>query len=201
MQVYRDVAARHNVILVDGPEVLRASSRHGILDDSVIHDAHHPTLDSHLKLAQAVVDQLYQRRALGLEKEGSRAPSIDPVECASRFPIDSRLWTGVCAKAGTYYKHLASARYDPAERIARQHRFEQAATLIRDGLRQPDQLGIPGIGLPPPASWRWDWWVVPPSSGTGPTRADDRVTVVDPSQSVTQLDAFYGLSPKLHAPL
>ena len=43
-QIYRDVAARHGCILVDGPEVLRRVSRHGILDDELFHDAHHPSL-------------------------------------------------------------------------------------------------------------------------------------------------------------
>ena len=47
-QIYRDVAARHGCILVDGPEVLRRVSRHGILDDELFHDAHHPSLVAHV---------------------------------------------------------------------------------------------------------------------------------------------------------
>jgi hypothetical protein len=90
-QIYRDVAARHNTILVDGPEILRAKSRHGILDDELFHDAHHPTLASHLNLAQAVLDQLHKRRALGLGGDGAPAPSLDPAECASHFQIDFRV--------------------------------------------------------------------------------------------------------------
>ena len=62
-QIYRDVAARHGCILVDGPEVLRRVSRHGILDDELFHDAHHPSLVAHVGLAQAVMDELFRRRA------------------------------------------------------------------------------------------------------------------------------------------
>ena len=111
--IYRDVAVRHNSILIDGAAVLRARGRHGILDDGLIHDAHHPTLASHLNLAQAVLDQLHQRRLLGLGAEGAPAPIVDPAECASHFQIDSQVWVGVCVKEGTYFKHLAagSLRY------------------------------------------------------------------------------------------
>ena len=65
-QIYRDVAARHDCILIDGPEFLRRMSRHGIVDDELIHDAHHPTFAGHLGLAQAIMNELYSRKALGL---------------------------------------------------------------------------------------------------------------------------------------
>ena len=156
--IYRDVAVRHNSILIDGAAVLRVRGRHGILDDGLIHDAHHPTLASHLNLAQAVLDQLHKRRLLGLGAEGAPAPIVDPAECASHFQIDSRVWYGVCVREGTYFKHLAAGRYDPAEREAKHLRFEQAARQIRQGIRLPEQVGIPGVGLPPPVSYRWDWW-------------------------------------------
>ncbi len=165
-QIHRDVAARHNSILVDGSEVLRARSRHGILDDELFHDAHHPSLASHLNLAQAVLDQLHQRRFLGLGGEGAPAPIIDPAECASRFQIDFQVWAAACVKAGLYFKHLSAARYDFAERVAKQLRFERAALQIREGLRLPEQVGIPGVGLPPPVSYRWDWWAESPGAAS-----------------------------------
>ena len=154
--------ARHNSILVDGSEVLRARSRHGILDDELCHDAHHPSLASHLNLAQAVLDQLHKRRALGLGGEGAPAPIIDPAECASRFQIDFQVWAGVCVKSGMYFKHTIAARYESTEREAKHLRFAQAAVQIRQRLRLPEQVGIPGVGLPPPVSYRWDWWTESP---------------------------------------
>jgi hypothetical protein len=60
-----------------------------------------------------------------------------------------------------YFKHLGAARYDPAEREAKHHRFAQVAALIRQGLRLPEEVGIPGVGLPPPVYWSWDWWAEP----------------------------------------
>ncbi len=173
-QIYRDVAARHNSILVDGPAVLRAKSRHGIIDDELCHDAHHPTLASHLNLAQAILDQLHQRRALGLGGAGARAPIINPAECAAHFQIDSQVWAAVCVKAGIYFTHLGAARYDPAEREAKHLRFEQAAVQIRQGVRLPEEAGIPGVGLPPPVDWRWDWWAEPRTPRAAQSRRMNR---------------------------
>jgi tetratricopeptide (TPR) repeat protein len=171
-QIYRDVAAHNNSILVDGSEVLRATSRHGILDDALFHDARHPTLASHLNLAQAVLDQLHQRRLLRLGGEGAPAPIIDPAACASRFQIDFQVWAAACVKAGLYFKHLSAARYDSEERVAKQLRFEQAALQIREGLRLPEQVEIPGVGLPPPVSYRWDWWAERLPAGPDKTRLE-----------------------------
>ncbi len=175
--IYHEVASRYNAILVDGPAILRTTSRHGILDDAAIHDAHHPTLASHLKLAQAVLDKLHQRAAFGLGVEGAPAPIVDPAECAAHFQIDARVWAAVCVKAGTYFKHLSTARYDPAERVAKQVRFEQAGSQIREGLRLPEQAGIPGIGQPPPALWRWDWWAERLPIGPSKTHPHDHLTL------------------------
>ena len=54
---YRTVAQRHerSVDLVDGPAVLKAKSRHGILDNHLFHDNVHPTLRGHVALAEAVL--------------------------------------------------------------------------------------------------------------------------------------------------
>ena len=44
-------------------QVLRAMSREGILDDELFHDGHHPSLLSHIGLAQAIMDQLLRPTA------------------------------------------------------------------------------------------------------------------------------------------
>jgi hypothetical protein len=50
--------------------------------------------------------------------------------------------------------------------VAKQLRFEQAALQIREGLRLPERMGIPGVGLPPPVSYRWDWWAESPGAAS-----------------------------------
>ena len=161
-QAYRDVAARRHCILVDGPEVLRAMSREGILDDELFHDGHHPSLLSHIGLAQAIMDRLYRGQALGLGAGGSKAPIIDGAACAARFGVDAHTWSDVCVKSGTYYKHLADARFDPTERFAKHLRLIAGANDLKAGRRRPEELGIPGIGLARPATQRWDWWSTDP---------------------------------------
>ena len=76
---YREVAARHGCILIDGPAELRALSPHGLLDDRVFHDAHHPSLRGHIALAEAVLHELLPPRRFGWTD--GVVPSIDLAEC------------------------------------------------------------------------------------------------------------------------
>ncbi len=162
MQIYRDVAARHDCILIDGPEFLRGLSRHGILDDELFHDAHHPTFAGHLALSQAILNELYNRHALGLGRDGALAPVIDPAECLREFEFDFMDWVMVCVRSGMYYMHLSDCRFDPSERRAKQHRWERAADDIRSQRTLPELAGVPGVGLPPPVPSRLDWWMAAP---------------------------------------
>jgi hypothetical protein len=75
-------------------------------------------------------------------------------------------------KSGIYFKTLADARYDPAEREVKYRRFMQAALQIEQQLRPPGQSGIPGVGLPPPTSYRWDWWTESPELTAQETRQE-----------------------------
>jgi hypothetical protein len=161
--IYHEVAARHDCILIDAPELLRARTPNGILDDSLFHDAHHPTFGSHLAMAQAIVDQLRERRALGLGAEGS-VPAIDPAECAGQFKVDAAVWAAACIKSATYFKHLAGARFDPTERLTKHVGFMKAGEDLRAGRIRAEESGIPGIGLAPPIPRRFDWWNAGPGS-------------------------------------
>lgn len=159
MKIYRDVAARHACILVDGPRVLRAKSRHGIINDELLHDAHHPAFRSHFYLAQAIVDQLFERQSLGLAKNSTSASEIDIAHCAAHFHIDSEVWSMACTRTGLYYSHLAGARFDPSERRAKQLPFMQASRDIKAGIRSAEEVGVPGVGLTSDRAYPWDWWV------------------------------------------
>jgi tetratricopeptide (TPR) repeat protein len=159
MEIYREVAARHACILVDGPRVLRAKSRHGILNDELLHDAHHPVFRSHFALAEAIMDQLFERKSLGLTRDATSGTAIDIARCAEHFHIDSKVWSMACTRAGAYYSHLAAARYDPSERRAKERRFMQAARDLQAGIRTAEELDVPGIGLSTSRAYPWDWWV------------------------------------------
>lgn len=156
--IYREVAARHGCILVDGPEVLRRLSRHGILDDELFHDAHHPSFAAQVALAQSVLDELFRRGERGLGADRQEAPRIDPAVCAAHFQVNTQTWTSVLLRAANYYGQMAAARFDPSERRSKQHRLLKAGRQIGSGRISPEQAGIPGIGLPPPTSFRIDWW-------------------------------------------
>jgi hypothetical protein len=140
--VYREVAARHDVVLVDGPSVLRVVSPTGRLDYHVFHDMHHPTLVGHTALAEAVLRGLHARRALGWPEGPS--PRIDPAACAEHFEINTIRWRDVCDQAAGTHRYAARHRYDPSERLAWARRFEQASRALAAG-RRPEDTGVPGV--------------------------------------------------------
>ncbi len=142
--VYREVAARHDVILVDGPKVLQAASAHGILDDSLFLDAMHPNVKGHALLAQAILRRLHQRRAFGWPK-GSPPPTIHPDDCARHFGLNAEGWKAACEWGATFFERTAHIRFDPSERLARRRCYRRAARQIAEG-RPPSEVGLPGIG-------------------------------------------------------
>jgi tetratricopeptide (TPR) repeat protein len=144
--VYREVAARHDCILIDGPEVLRATTAHGILDDTLFHDAHHPSLRAAATLAEAILRALHARNAFGWRAGPERA--VDASECAAHLGMDMMRWGTVCDRSGAFYRHIAVTRYDPSERLAKAKRFAHAAQQINEGV-SPEATGLPGVGCPP----------------------------------------------------
>jgi hypothetical protein len=169
-QTYRDVAARHGCILIDGPAELEALSPHGILDDHLINDAHHPSLRGHIALAEAVLRELRASRSFGWAS--GAAPSIDPAECAAHFGMDDKSWAEVCRKVAFFYKVTANCRYDPAERLNKMELYSKAADRIAAGTPSAE-VGLPGIGLPARHAAGSPRFEHLPGSGWIPRSADD----------------------------
>jgi tetratricopeptide (TPR) repeat protein len=146
---YREVASRHDVILIDGPAELRAISAHGILDDNLFHDAVHPVLRSYAALSQAILRELRARKALGWQ--GGPAPTVDPTECAAHFGLDAAKWAVACERSSEFYRYSAITRYDPFQRMAWANRYGDAGHQIASGTA-PDATGVPGLGCRPRAA-------------------------------------------------
>jgi hypothetical protein len=150
-EAYRQVARRHDrAVLVDGPEVLRALTPHGILDEHQFHDAQHPTLLSYIALTQDLLNQLHARKAFGWP-EGTPAPTIDPSECAEHFGLDAAMWAEVCRRSASFYEITSGIRYDSSDRNARAARYREAAEAIASGTA-PEDTGVPGVGVRPTVS-------------------------------------------------
>jgi hypothetical protein len=142
------VAQRHGCILVDGLAVLRRICPHGILDEHAFHDGHHPSLAGHVSLAQAILQALHARDALGWRS--GPVPHINVAETAHHFGIDTEQWVVVCARAATFYRDFTWTRYDRTERLAKQRVYEEAGRKIARGI-PPEAVGVPGLGVGPTA--------------------------------------------------
>jgi tetratricopeptide (TPR) repeat protein len=150
-QAYRNVAARHpSVVLVDGPKVLEARSRHGIVDGQFFHDAQHPNLRGYAALAEDLMNQLRGRRAFSWP-EGVPVPVVNAEICARHFGIDARRWAKIATRDLGFWHAAAYIRYDPKFRNRRASEYRRAEAAIRAG-RAPADAGIPGWPMPPPIS-------------------------------------------------
>jgi hypothetical protein len=150
-QAFRELAGRHPAaLLVDGPRVLEAQSRHGILDDSFFHDAQHPNLRGYAALAEEILNQLGLRRAFGWPA-GRPVPVVDPEACIHHFPIDAGRWIQICRREVWFYQSTAYIRYDPKFRNQRAAAYTRAAEALQAGW-DPAEADIPGWPLPPKPS-------------------------------------------------
>jgi hypothetical protein len=149
-EVYRAVARRHGSILIDGLVVLRTVCPHGMLDDHALQDAHHPNLAGQVALAQAVLEGLRARGALGWRR--GPVPTVDLAAAALQFGMDAEKWVVVCARAATHYRDFSWARYDRTDRRQKQRMYEEAGRKITDGV-PPEATGVPGVGVPKTPLW------------------------------------------------
>jgi tetratricopeptide (TPR) repeat protein len=150
-RVYREIAARHpSVLLVDGPKVLEARSRHGIVDDQFFHDAQHPNLQGYAALAEDLMIQLGERGAFSWPA-GQPVPVVDPESCGRHFGIEAAHWAEVASREVRFFRAAAYIRYDPQFRNERASQYLRAAAAIRAG-RAPADAGLPGWAMPPPLS-------------------------------------------------
>ena len=147
-QVYRDVASRHDCILIDAQAYFHAIGRHGLLDDDLFQDAMHPSLRGQIALAQAVLQALHARRAFGWPQDAA-IPVIDPAECASHFRLDPAAWRVVCLWGVKFNNLAAPLRYDPSRRLQARLAHATAADRIAAG-DGPESVGLPNIGIPAP---------------------------------------------------
>jgi hypothetical protein len=154
-RAFREMASRRpEVILVDGPKVLEAKSRHGILDDQFFHDAQHPNLRGYAALAEDLLKQLGARRAFGWPAE-TPIPVVDVEGCLRHFHLDAARWEESCGRSRAFFHATAYIRFSPKLRKEREAAYTRAELALREG-RRPGEAEIPGWPLiaPPAVSHR-----------------------------------------------
>jgi hypothetical protein len=144
--VYRSVARHYGAILIDGPEVLTRVSPHGILDDHLFHDAHHPSILGVVALANEVLEQLERRRAFNWP-ERVPSPRIEPEDCARHYELDAQKWALVCHRSNDFYTRTAFVRFDPSARLIVADQYHRAALEFTAG-RSPGPSSLAGLAIP-----------------------------------------------------
>ena len=146
-QVYREVAARHDAILIDGPEVFRARTAGRQLDDRLFNDAFHPSFEGQVALAEAILQRMKQRHAFGWSDQ-EPSPVIDLIECAKHFDVTRAAWKSAADFGAGFYGIVMPIRYDAIERTLKRDRYAKAVRALAAG-REAGTLGCPGIGVKP----------------------------------------------------
>jgi hypothetical protein len=146
-ELFRELGARHNAILVDGQAVLHARHPNGLLDDSLFNDGLHPSLEGYVALAEGVLSGLHELQAFGWSSS-LPVPKIDLVECANHFDLTTATWKEVCRFASGFYRTTRSIRFDPTERDAKAAIYEEGLEKLEAG-KAAESLGISGIGVRP----------------------------------------------------
>lgn len=153
LNVYREAAAVNpDLVYVDGPVTLRKASPNGLVDDAWIQDGQHPTFRGYVALAQALLDQLAEQKALGWP-DGTPSPRIDLDECARHFQITPEVWSRSARRAASFFERTATVRFDPSESLGKAERLREAADRIDAGT-PPESAGAPGLGTGPPSADR-----------------------------------------------
>jgi lysophospholipase L1-like esterase len=142
-QAYRDVAAKHNCVLIDGQALFHAMGPHGLLNDHLFHDGVHPSLGGQIALAQAILEGLRARHAFGWTAVAP-VPSIDPAQCAAHFGLTHTDLSTVALCASGFYGAVAILRYDPSQRHAKARAYTDAARRIAAG-EAADLAGLPNL--------------------------------------------------------
>jgi hypothetical protein len=142
------VARRHDCILIDGQSLFHAIAPHGLLDNSLFHDAMHPSLRGHIALAEAVLQALQARHAFGWPDRVA-PPVVDPARCAARFGIDRKTWEHIVIWVRGFYGLMAPLRYDPRARERLRDLAVQALKEIEAGVAI-ERLSLPNLGIPDP---------------------------------------------------
>ncbi len=117
-----------------------------MLDDSLFHDAMHPSLRGYIALAQAVLQAIQATRAFGWPRD-LPAPIIEPAVCATHFGLGRDTWRHLCHWGIGFNGLMAPLRYDPSARHRQQDLNRLAMERIDAGFA-PDSLGLPNLGIP-----------------------------------------------------
>lgn len=144
-EVYREVAKKHDVMLVDTQNGLRAKGRHALLDEALFQDAMHPSLRGFAGIAELTLAELKAKKVLGWP-EDRPAPKVDAAKLAARYKLDSGAWAKVADWEIMFWTKTMPVRYERKMRRARQEDCARAVVKLRAGA-DAESVGLPNIGV------------------------------------------------------
>jgi tetratricopeptide (TPR) repeat protein len=129
-EALRQAATRYGLAFVDAEEAMRRLSPSGLLDASLFHDAHHPSLAGYLAIARAVAEEASRADLLG---RGARSlpPPEEAADVARAFSFGAEEGVELMRSRAGWLEAYGQATFDPADRL------EFALEVLR-GMRRSD---------------------------------------------------------------
>lgn len=123
-RIVREVCAAHDVMVVDAPGILSATSQDGLVGWNFMWDNCHPTLDGYGRIAEGFVD------ALAAKFDVSDRRPFELAAAQTALGVDAEVNRQVFHVAGQYCYRTAVLIFDPRARLERSRHYLLQATSL-----------------------------------------------------------------------
>lgn len=131
------------IVLLDGRQVLKQASPHGIVDFTLFHDLQHPNLRGYHHLALALKQTLQDLSFIPRHAEENL---LSEDELAQKFNFQNADWFGLYYSRVKWFEMMSYRAFEPSDRYqAMIHNLKEARSFYKNGYGQT-QLDIPGLG-------------------------------------------------------
>jgi len=145
LDVCRELGERHRSMVVVAPRLLESARPHGIVNDRLFADAHHPALNTFVIIARDAIRQIKARNMFGWPDDVP-APSFTLAECVERFNLDTEAWIEACKNSWKFYLVTCTLPRDGRWRKSVAMSYGNAVELLEAG-KSPDETGIPSLRI------------------------------------------------------
>jgi hypothetical protein len=126
--IMAEVARAHGIIFIDGARVLEGGLTSGLLDESLFHDIHHPSLKGYNAIAQEVVRRVSIAEIVGVPQTDVQPLSENDI--VTSFGFSRSYLFDVFISRVEWLSRVTDVAFDPGERLQLLVRNLDAAEAI-----------------------------------------------------------------------
>jgi hypothetical protein len=136
--IMAEVARAHGILFIDAASLLEEGAASGLLDESLFHDIHHPSLKGYNAIAQEVARRISIAEIVGMPRTEVQPPSENDIVTTFQFSRSDLF--DVFISRVEWLARVTDVSFDPGERLQLLVRNLDAAEAI-DSRRAQRVLG------------------------------------------------------------